>query len=79
MNSLGLPSIQEESPSEGQSSTITKRFAKLGVISDHKSTQLQISSNKEETKGETHTGITPLMDRIDISGVSQSNIEPSAI
>lgn len=78
-HALALPLILEESPSQGQQSTITKRFAQLGVLSDQKAAKHQSSSSKEETKGEQHTGLTPLMGQVNISEVPPSNIEPSAI
>jgi len=65
----GLPAIQEESPGQEQPSTITKRFAQLGVLSDQKAEEHQPSSSKEETKGEQHTGLTPLMEQVIISEV----------
>ena len=49
---LGLPTILEESPTEGKPSTITKRFALLDVLSDEKPSQQFAHSSKEETKND---------------------------
>ena len=61
-----LASIEEEASSVGRESSLRKRFDQLDVQSSNSLVEGNSLSKKDTPAGDNHTGLTPMLERVDL-------------